>query len=533
MPAQKKRHHSGKLLAVTVLAMLALLSIVNCKMILKPLLSFVQHDLVFEEFIDEVQKGYISDNFVCKNDFVNLNGLFARLTGRRTLNDVVRLNNGMLGWAMQDVDMTAMANGITGLSEYLNELNIPLLYVQIPFKEALDGQTYPVGITSYANKNADNLLFQLSAGGVESLDLRPLLAQTPEMLEQYFAKTDHHWNNDGSFAAFQEILGCLHELFPEGNIDLTYAQADQWERHAINDWFLGSLGKRVGIFFGGTDPLIWYTPKFETEMSCTIPKYEWFVRGDFSEANIRTLYIEEKDYFKYNAYCVYIGGDYPLVQHRNLNAPSPLKVLMIRDSFTTPLQTYLSTAFQEVDTIDPRYFFTCSVAEYVEWTRPDVVIFAINPSVFTLEEYKHFGVEQIPPVKTENGFYDIVTQQDMEVEASDNDRNYMAYPLEANTLYRVTFEKVDILEGDTEGIVLHLYDRTIEAALENAIFDLTYCEATNGFSWTFRTPDIQDELQLLFYAGIYGATAGNGLIYRNVTLEKLGSVTHFDNHGSI
>ena len=525
MQAQETKHRGRKVLAVAVFAVLVLLSAVNLKIVKDPLSKLIRHDIGFEKFVDEVQNGYLSDSFAYKNDFLNLNGLFARLIGRRTLNGVVKLNNGMLGLTLDAGDITAMANEVSKFSDYLGEKNIPFLYIQMPGKESLDGQSSPVGVTFYVNKRADDLLSLLSAEEVNTLDLRPLISQTQEMLEQYFYKTDHHWNSDGAFVAFQEVLNYFHKLFPEGNIDLTYAQTDQWERHSIDDWYLGSQGRRVGIFFGGIDPLIWHTPKFETEMSCAVPYFGWFFRGDFTEANICTKYIEKKVYFDDDPYNVYIGGDYPLVQHRNLYAPSPLKVLMIKDSFTRPLQMYLSTVFQEIDVIDPRYFSECTIAEYVERTEPDIVIFAINPSYVGSHAYnnayQNFGVEKAITIKAEGSANELITQQNIEVEVSNNQNNYAAYSLETNMVYQVSFERVDILEGQTEGVGLRLYDKTRNTVLENTIFDIDYCEATDGFSWIFRTPDTQDEFELLFYAGIYGATAGNGVIYRDVTVEKM------------
>lgn len=526
MPVQETKHRGRKVLAVAVLVLLVLLSAANLNIVKNPLSKLIRQDISFEGFVDEVQKGYLSNRFAYKNDFLNLNGLFARLTGRRTLNNVVKLNNGMLGEVILKRDTTAQANVIIDFSDYLSGQNIPFLYVQMPYKESLDGQSFPVGITSYINKYADDMLSQLSVGKVETLDLRPLLAQTPEMLERYFYRTDLHWNSDGAFAAFQEILSYLHELFPDGNIDLTYAQADQWERHSIDDWFLGSWGSRVGIFFGGTDSVIWYTPKFDTEMSCAIPINGWLYRGDFTKANIRTHRLEKKDYFGVNIYMnMHIGGDYPLVQHRNVNAPSPLKVMMLKDSFTLPLQAYLSTVFQEIDVIDPRHFTECTIAEYVERTEPNIVIFGLSVVHFGEKTYlNNFGVEEAGSIQAEGSTYELVAQRDIEVGASGNNQNYTAYPLEANTGYRVSFDGVDILEGQTEGVGLRLYDKTTNTVLENTIFDIAYCEATDGFNWTFRTPDTQDELELLFYAGIYGSTAGNSVIYRDVTVEKLSGI---------
>lgn len=392
MKTLEKKNWGRKAVTIMVLVLLVILSAVNLKIVKVPLEKFIKKESDFEGFADEIQKSYLSDSFDHKNDFVNVNGFFAKLTGRRVLNNVVKLNNGMLGRTLGHVDTVPLANGISEFSDYLSEKDIPFLYIQIPVKESLDGKSYPVGVNFYGNKNSDSILSQLSACGVNTLDLRPFISQTSEMLEQYFSKTDHHWNSDGAFVAFQKILNRLNQSLPEANIDMTYAQADHWERHSLNNWFLGSLGKRVGNFFGGTDPLIWYTPVFETEMSFSVPEKAMFYRGDFSKANIRTMYIEDKDYFRYDAYCVYIGTNYSLGQHRNLNAPSPLKVLMIKDSFSLPLEAYLSTVFQEVDALDPRAFTDCTFAEYVERAKPDIVILTMNPSVFVNEEYQNFGI---------------------------------------------------------------------------------------------------------------------------------------------
>lgn len=522
MQVQEKKHRGKRVLAVLVL--LSLLAAVNFKIVEEPLIKFIREDLSFEDFTNEIQTGYLSDSFTYKNDFVNINGLFARLTGRRTLNEVVKLNNGMLGETRPSTDITALANGIKAFSDYLNEQNVPFLYIQMPYKESLVGQSFPVGITSFTNKNADNLLSRLLAEDVETLDLRPSTSQTSEMLERYFYRTDRHWNSDGAFVAFQEILGRLYELLPEGEIDLTYVQDDQWERHSIDDWYLGSQGRRVGIFFGGIEPLTWHTPKFETEMSCVIPQRGDFFRGDFADANIRTQYIEEKKFFADDAddaYAIYTGGDYPLVSHRNLYAPSPLKVLMIKDSFTRPLQAFFSTIFQEVDVIDPRYFTECTIAEYADQTEPDVVIVAMCAGALWNTKFQNYGVENAALFKIRGENCETVVHQDIDVQISENDHNNVAYPLVSNMIYRLSFGRVDVLEGKTEGVGLRIYNKTTKTVLKNVIFDIAYSEATGGYTWTFRTPNTQDELSLLFYAGIYGSTAGNSVVYRDVTLEKL------------
>lgn len=519
MTERKRKHLGRKLFTVLVLALLVLLSLANLDLLSVPLERFFHRDISFETFAGELQGGYTSDDFVGKNSFVNLNGMFSRLTGQRMLNNTVKLNNGMLSMTIEDRDMSGLESSIIGLSDYLREQGTPFLYVQLPYKESMDGQSFPVGLPSYGNSIADRMLSRFQAEGVDTLDLRPMLSRTQEMLELYFQKTDHHWNVDGAFVAFREILGRLDEMFPGADIDLTVAREDRWERHSVDNWSLGSWGKRVGLYFGGTDPLTWLTPGFETEMSCAIPKYGWLYRGDFTTANVRGGYAEKRDYFNDSTYCIYIGGDFPLVMHRNACAASPLKVMILKDSFSLPLQALLSTAVQEIDVVDPRLFKECSVAEYVELTKPDVVIMAINPD--WPGEEMDFGVDTAVAVSGEEGAFELVTRQDITIEASDSIYHYLSLPLEAGTVYRVSFDGVEILEGETEGVGLRVYDLTEEEVLQNTVLDLAYCAAADGFRWMFRTPCTEDALELLFYAGAYGDTAGNGVVYRNVTLEKM------------
>nr|WP_326166348.1 DHHW family protein [uncultured Oscillibacter sp.] len=517
--------HDGKrpkdALAAMVLALLLSLSAVNGKALAKPLYRMSQGEIGFEGFVDEVRSGYTANRSLSKNCFIDLNGLFARLTGRRVLNDVVRCDDGMLTQAVEEEDISDLAQNIVELASYLDGCeDIPFIYVQMPYKEDLEGELLPEGIESFANQNADRLLSILRDHGICCLDTRPWVCRTTEMIERYFYSTDHHWTAEGAFAAFREITAELQKMFPGANIELDHTREELWERHEKEDWMLGSRGKRVGRFFAGTDPLIWLTPRFETEMSCSVPSLGDLRKGDFNAANISSRHIDNGNFWSLNSYCVYIGSDHPLVQHRNLDACSNMKVLIIKDSFSLPLQTYLSTVFQEVDALDPRYFRECSIAEYIDWTQPDVVIYAINPDQFPDRSFRRFGVAGMRQALEQKGDYQVVEQGDIGLEARDVRYNYTGIPLEQGSVYKVTFDDVEILAGDTQGVGLRLCNTTTEKDIGNIIFDISYCRDKEGFTWTFRTPETDDELRLLFYAGIYGHTAGNRVVYRNVRLEK-------------
>ena len=416
--------------------------------------------------------------------------------------------------------MAPMAEALVEFSEHLeNTEGIRFLYVQAPYKEDAEDALLPVGVESYANENADELLAALSDGGVTTLDLRPYLSETVELLEENYFVTDHHWNSYGAFTAFQKIADQVAGMFPEKSMELSCTDLNNWESHTLENWFLGSRGKRVGIWFGGTDDFTWLTPKFDTRMSCAVPKYRSLYSGTFEKSNLRTKYVTEKNYFDHNTYCLYIGGDYPLVQHRNLSAGAELKVLLIKDSYSLPVQAFLSTLFQELDVLDPRHYTECSIAEYVNRTKPDLVLMLTNPSMFGTVAYREFGVEKVQP---EDAFWQTAEPQNILVEASDSNQYHYAYlNAEYGKEYNITFDDVEFLQGDAAGVVVSLYNQTKKTIVSSAVFDVEYCRATDGFEWIIETPDSgADKLWLIFYAGLPGDTKDKSVVYKNVIIQQ-------------
>ncbi|MBQ7335176.1 MAG: hypothetical protein IJW92_01720 [Clostridia bacterium] len=388
---------STRIFTVLILLFLSVGAVINIGLLAEPIQNLVGGESNFEDFIAEVKEVYVSD-LAGKEAFINLNGLFAKLTGRTVYNEVAVLNNGMLDYdTLPKLDMTDFANGVDAFDAYLQEKEIPFLYVQAPCKSDLSDMLIRDGVENYGNTNANELLALLEDAGVSSLDLRTSISATPQTVEQYFYNTDHHWNTNGAFVAFGEILNALNKMLPEANLDLSLADAESWNIRVYEDWCLGSRGKRVGVCYGGVDDLYVYTPDFQTEMSMNIPKHGAAYRGSFEETVMHTAaeYLDAPDYFNQDPYYIYIGGDYPLVQHTNALAQNDLKVLVIKDSFTIPVQAFLSTAVAELEVLDPRYFNECSIAEYVEQSQPDVVIMMVNPSMFGSKSYYRTGAEDL------------------------------------------------------------------------------------------------------------------------------------------
>ena len=348
----------------------------------------------FEGFTQHVHESYVN-SILGKYDFVDLNGLYMRVTGRRTDNGVMKLKNGMLTEEnTPECDVDGISEGINALAEYTQESGVSFIYIQLPYKLDSESTLVIEGKKDYSNENADKLIASLNEN-VDVVDLRPLLSDSAESVEENFFRTDHHWNYYGAFQGFSEILRQLDERFPDSGIDLSCGNIENWESHTVKNWLLGSRGRRTGRFFAGLDDMTYYTPKFETHMSCEIFDTGEYYEGDFTQTNIRTEKITgDRDLYEKNAYCMYMGEDYGYVMQRNPNAAGNLKILLIKESFSLPLQAYLSTAFQYIDSIDPRYLENITVKDYIDSVKPDLVILALNPNVIHLcpEDFSYYGL---------------------------------------------------------------------------------------------------------------------------------------------
>ena len=192
----------------------------NINLAKEPATKLIAKEETFSEFTAEIREEYTSDKFSLKNLFININGLFSRITGQRVCNEIVLLNNGMLTTAEVKRKMQPQAEAISELAKYAEGIGIPFLYVQAPYKQDPKSELLPEGVESYAVENMEELVGALEEQEINILNLVPYLSATEELIETYYFKTDHHWNNTGAFLAFQKI--CEKILFFDGKMSYNF-----------------------------------------------------------------------------------------------------------------------------------------------------------------------------------------------------------------------------------------------------------------------------------------------------------------------
>lgn len=518
--------------AVCFCVFVLLMSIVNLKLAGCPAVSFLTGELSFKEMTQEIADNYVSAKLWMRSDFINFNGLFARISGRHAYNQTMRMENGMLNYGYSTFsdppDETLeinLSDSIGSFADYLETLDIPFYFILAPVKEDLEGELLPDGFRNYQNQTGDQLLELLSAQKIDTLDLRTDLTATAAQSEQYFYRTDHHWNGDGALKGFGILMDWLQHRY-DPDLDTSFTDPEGWQRFTLDNSFLGTHGKRVGKYYAGTDDLIWYEPRFETDMSLSIPDYTEYYQGAFSKVNVRDQYRQLQDYFAVTPYVIYIGGDYPSVQHRNVNAPNQKKVLFIKDSFGLAIQSFLSTEFSAVDVIDPRYFTEVGIAEYCKWEQPDLVIMMMSPSAVSNRYYNRVGISTEERVRLENQDSELLLSE-LELIADGQNRveDLKALPitLENGGTYQLAFESVTPFDDMPDAVSAVLYNKTVGDIAQQRIFDTDYYGTMEPWKWTFTVPsnDAREEFELYLCAGLFEQTEDAGVKIQDISVYDI------------
>ena len=331
--------------------------------------------------------------------FIQLYGGVQRLSGRRIVEDavsentVVKLSNGALNFVSLGTNVwvgpqtAENAANTAAFAQELQLLDIPYLYLAAPQKIQRGQTLLPPGVEENGNASADAFLAELDRQGTDYVDLRPLF-ENNGISSSWFFKTDHHWKPEAAFFAWQELAGVLEDRYGF-RTDPALTSPASWSTQVLEDFFLGSQGKRVGSLYAGVDDITLYTPKFDTNLTYACPAYGFTRTGPFNQSVCFPERVEEQDWFNGNPYTYYAGGDYPLATITNHNNPDGPRVVMLRDSFACALTPFLALSCSELVTIDLRYF-EGDLLDTIGSYDPDLVLTLYTASTTGLENMFQF-----------------------------------------------------------------------------------------------------------------------------------------------
>ena len=312
----------------------------------------------------------LNENFFLKYRFVDLNGLWQRMNGRRDMRDILKLRDGRLTGHQGRIDQALLADGARQVAEFISrvkEMNIRCLYVQVPTNiDKYDPQT-PTGAEAVdANANIDIFVNFLRQDGVEVMDIREEIHNDGSKLADYFSRTDHHWSMKGVFYAFSKVGRILQK---EGilNIDDSFFDIKNYRVDTYPNIFLGSSGRRVGVCFAGKEDFYSIIPKFHTSLRNMDSEHDF---SDFETALIDKRAVEKIWPYNYASYD-YLFKAYQIENELSNNNK---KILIVSDSFMHRTSPYFGLVFKQsrIWSLDGK-----NALEFIKSYKPDVVLVEI------------------------------------------------------------------------------------------------------------------------------------------------------------
>lgn len=347
-----------------------------------------------EDFIDDNLYG----KYACieaygaiqKALFKRENSAFAQVTDKKGY-----LHNGNFYSGFGD-DQKKVAINIRRLADYASAHGSKFVFAMTPMKLVLEENRY-MGIPyNDFTKLADDLLRFLRYYNVSYIDLRECLEKSGLTYDETYYRTDHHWKTAAAFKAYAAIVEWLET---EGNLKLyessTTTDISNYTVVNYENLMLGSQGRAAGkIFAGSAEDFEVYFPKKAGAYQVRFGKLDnCHVRqGQFNEVilndNIKDLI---KDDYKDSSYdLMFLHGlsDYISIINKELSEGS--KILMLRDSYASPLGAYLAQNCRQLDLIYMLGDDRDKIRNMISDNDYDYIIMCVYPENLSLDNLQIF-----------------------------------------------------------------------------------------------------------------------------------------------
>ena len=202
------------------------------------------------------------------------------------------------------------------------------------------------------NPKTDELLMWLYRFGVETVDFREYLPNTNITYEETFYKTDHHWTIPAAFEASKILINELNRNF-EADFDLNYSSLKKTDYEIIEfkDGMVGSMGEKAGVNYSDIDDFIFMKPKDTNQYEYIYMSGNNELKNKKGDAEATLIDYDRLESSINNKYNAYMGGLNYYDSITNNSNPEGPTVLFIRDSYASPMITFMAPLFSHIDAV--------------------------------------------------------------------------------------------------------------------------------------------------------------------------------------
>lgn len=294
-------------------------------------------------------------------------------------------------------DQSRIAIEARKLSDYAKSYGAELMFAVTPMKSVPEENAY-LGIPYYdPSLIVEDLLRSLRYYNVPYLNLAETIVASELSAEDMFYKTDHHWKTPAAFQAYKDIISWMEDKY-QIQLDAR-GKTRNLKNYTIKVYpnlMFGSEGRVAGkIYSSKSEDFEVYYPKengnYTVEYGTT---EDYKTRKDgFDDALVRSNVDQRiRDVYRDSCYdLAFLHGLSDYIRITNHDLEQGPKLLMIRDSYASPLGCYMAQNFSQIDMVYILGSDRANVLKMISENEYDYVIMCIYPENLSYNNLWMFG----------------------------------------------------------------------------------------------------------------------------------------------
>lgn len=389
-----------RIFAVVFIVSLLGFSIVNFIHSKDALVETVQEEAVKIEDIDTA----MNENMFERMKFVETYSYLQLLLNKRESNNFsyVKDEKGFLHYSSfyqdDNKELFEYATRVKRLQDYVSEYGTEVVFIVPPGKYSRKWCETRFGLPiNETEEIVDELLFHLNRLDVETIDLRCIYDEEELPYEEMFFKTDHHWTVPAAFRATEVIVDKIEEFYGERLDPGNYYMSDYYyDVVTYQDVMLGSMGRRTGVNFSEIEDFTAYWPKDEgnyyREYISDTSEEKKIREGDYSDVILDMgVFSRNADIYSNSYYTLYLNGVLNYEKLVNLDKPDGCSIFMIRDSYMSPVMSFMIPMCSEIHAIwSLEESEEIEIESYVKENRFDYIFVEVYPYNINADAFDYF-----------------------------------------------------------------------------------------------------------------------------------------------
>lgn len=283
---------------------------------------------IFSGDFDTQFESWFADHFFQRDRWIELKAAARKDAGAIENNSVYFGHGGRLISQFTSADEKIINNNISYINEFTQDTGLKANIMLVPGAAYGEKKFLPMGAWNldeasmiakigkkFPDQNYINVTTKLGSGN------------------DYYFRTDHHWNEKGAEAGYEEICRSVLNKDPQS---FTYRK--------VSDDFHGTMYSRSGAFWTKGDPIYEIIPDKNNPVTVT---YDNGKKGT-------SLYVSQ-NLKKKDKYTYYLDGNHA-IEDIHTSVKNGKTALIVKDSYAHILVPYLAQEYSEIKLVDLRYY---------------------------------------------------------------------------------------------------------------------------------------------------------------------------------